>query len=163
MASRRGKVGQKAFLAAFANSASITAAAKAAGIDRTTHYAWLKTEGYPEAFAEATLQAGDFVEDVAVAHATEGVLKAKWYQGKPVGTERVFAESTLGALLRGFKPHKYRQTGAPDTPPPTGAPISLEQKRLQHLTDDELASLHALAKKLTADPHDGSGDPQAAA
>lgn len=110
MARLKGRVSQRAFLAAFGECASITKAAQAAGVDRGAHYDWLKAvPGYAAQFAEATVKAGDFVEDIAVQHATQGVLKAKWYQGQAVGTERVYAEGTLAFLLRGFKPQKYRQ------------------------------------------------------
>jgi transposase-like protein len=52
----RGVSLKKAFLAAYAKTCSIMRAAEAAGIDRRTHYRWLKDANYKEQFLEAQEQ-----------------------------------------------------------------------------------------------------------
>jgi hypothetical protein len=66
-------------------------------------------------------------------------------------------------LLKGLKPERYRDRVSAEVTGKDGGPISLEQKRLTVLTDDELSALIAVAKKLDATPPDGSGSPPAAA
>jgi len=101
---------RRAFLAAYAEYGSIRAAAKAAGMDRSNHYEWMKdVPGYAAAFEEADARSGDALEDEATRRAHEGVLQAEWYQGKAVGTKRVFSDGLMMFLLRGKKPNKYRQ------------------------------------------------------
>jgi len=66
---------RRAFLAAYAEYGSIRAAAKAAGMDRSNHYEWMKdVPGYAAAFEEADARSGDALEDEATRRAHEGVL-----------------------------------------------------------------------------------------
>jgi hypothetical protein len=154
----------RAFLAAYKRTGSITAAAVAASIDRTTHYAWLRSATYREAFERAAEQAAGVLEDEAIERATRGVFEPLVWQGqfsndeegKPYGVWKK-SDGLLQFLLRGALPAKYRSTGALEISGPQGGPIPLEQKRLATLTDDELAALIAVAQKLTASASDGSG------
>lgn len=105
------KSNQKAFLTAYAISGRIDHAAKAAGIDRSAHYDWKRTDkAYPALFAEATERAADAHEDECKRRAFEGILQAEWYQGKIIGTRRVFSDGLAMAMLRGLKPATYRAT-----------------------------------------------------
>lgn len=172
----------RAFLKAFARCASITKAAKAAGVDRGQHYEWLKDrEGYADAFAEAMSQAAQVMEDEAVRRAYEGIFEPNVFQGqfvypekivvnpktgetvvvrgkKPLGIKK-YSDSLLQFLLKGLRPERYRDRVSAEVTGKDGGPISLEQKRLTALTDDELNQLIAVAQKLTADPPHGSGSP----
>ncbi len=106
----RGKAGQRAFLAAFAECASITKAAKAAGVNRRAHYDWMEADkSYPERFEVAQEQAASWLEDEATKRAVEGVTQVERYQGKPVGTRRIYSDGLMMFLLRGLMPAKYRQ------------------------------------------------------
>jgi hypothetical protein len=153
---RSGKAGQKAFLKAYATCGQITKAAKSAGVDRGAHYDWLLTPGYAGKFAAAQEQATEWLEDEATRRASEGVVEAVFYQGKPIGTRRVYSDGLAMFLLRGLKPGKYR-TNALEISGPGGGPIPLEQQRLATLTDDELAALIATAQKLAAAGTDAGG------
>jgi hypothetical protein len=71
---------QRAFLRAFEDSGCIRRAAKAAGITRKTHYAWLKNDaGYAAAFKESQRAAADFLESIAVDRAAKGWLELLLY------------------------------------------------------------------------------------
>jgi hypothetical protein len=79
---------------------------------------------------------------------------------KPLGVWKK-SDALLMFLLKGLKPERYRDRVSAEVTGKDGGPISLEQKRLTVLTDDELAQLIAVAKKLASDPPDGSGSPPA--
>lgn len=64
---------KRAFLMAFCESCNITEACAASGIDRTTHYRWVKEDSdYAEAFQEAHKIAVRVLEDEAVKRAKAG-------------------------------------------------------------------------------------------
>lgn len=67
---------QGAFLAAFAKMGMVTRAAEAAGIDRWTHYEWLKVDpDYKREFERACTIVTDAWEDEAIRRAFHGVEK----------------------------------------------------------------------------------------
>jgi hypothetical protein len=169
-----------AFLKSFALCGSITRAAKAAGVDRSQHYEWLKSrEGYREEFAEAMSQAAAVLEDEAVERATKGVYEPCVWQGqfvfptksvidKKTGEERKItgkipfgvwkkSDTLLMFLLKGLKPERYRDRVTAEVSGPEGGPIPLEDKRLRTLNDDELTQLLTLARKLATAASAGSG------
>jgi len=100
----------RAFLAAFRETASVTAAAKAAGIGRDHHYRRLRKDPlYRAAFEEAEVVAAQTLEDEAVRRAMEGHDEPVFYQGKPTGyTVRRYSEGLLMMLLKGRRPERYR-------------------------------------------------------
>ncbi len=172
----------KAFLKAFAATASITLAAKAAKIDRGNHYDWLRDKpGYREEFARAFEQAAQLLEDEAVRRAYKGVFKPNVYQGefvypkrkrtnpktgeveiiqgrKPLGLIE-YSDSLLALLLKRFRPEAYRDRILSEI---TGAgPITITDERLTRLSDDELKQLLTLAQKLSDAGSVGSGEPAA--
>jgi hypothetical protein len=164
---RKGISKQRAFLASYVATASITKAAKAAKIDRSLHYRWLlEDEDYKKAFSAAQSEAGDLLEDEAVRRAHQGVRKPLVYQGQFTYAQRLnketgalenygqplavleYSDPLMMFLLRGFKSDKYRDRGSMEVSGPAGGPIALEDARLKKLTDEELAGLIALAAKL---------------
>lgn len=65
---------KRAFLAAIANGASRAEAARLAGIDRPTHYRWLKTDPeYARQFVDAWEQSGEALEERCIAFALNGI------------------------------------------------------------------------------------------
>jgi hypothetical protein len=110
MASQQNPTAKKrAFLAAFAITCNISRAAKAAKIDRATHYEWLKgDENYRKEFAEAKEQAADALEDEAVRRAHEGTTRPIMV-GKKREVIREYSDTLLIFLLKGIRPEKYRE------------------------------------------------------
>ena len=81
-----------AFLAAYMTTATVAGAARAAGINRETHYAWLKDDAdYAAAFADAREAAIEHLEDVARRRAVEG------------------SDTLLIFLLKAARPSVYRE------------------------------------------------------
>jgi hypothetical protein len=120
-------ISMRAFLASYAQTANITKAAEAAKIDRGLHYRWLDTfPKYQKAFLEAERQAGDYLESVAVGRATEGVMEAVYYQGRPIGAVRRYSDGVMMTLLRGFKPKKY--SNKTEISGPEGGAIEIVQR-----------------------------------
>lgn len=71
-----------AMLEAFVMCANIAGASRAAGVTRTTHYAWLKDDPeYAAAFAAAEKDATDFMISEARRRAVEGTRKLKFHEG----------------------------------------------------------------------------------
>lgn len=142
----------RAFLAAYRVTASITKAAKAAKIERQMHYRWLAhSPGYAAAFEQAKDRAAQSLEDEAVRRAHQGVLEPKFWQGEMCGHVRVYSDTLLMFLLKGMRPDKYRETWKGEISGPGGGPISLEGEKLSRLSDEELAAVIAIARKLEGD------------
>jgi len=116
-----------AFLAAFAETGNVTAAAAAADINRTLHYDWLeKDPEYAAAVEDARAQAVERMEREALKRAVEGWEEPVFHKGSVCGTVRKFSDTLLIFLLKGNAPHKYRErhevTGA------GGGPVNVQYK-----------------------------------
>lgn len=174
---KRGLSKQSAFLAAYRLTGSITLAAKAAKVERGLHYRWLEEEAYQFAFESAKEEAAQGLEDEAIRRAHFGVAEPLVYQGQfqfklrpakdadgnPVmsGTKRVmepygapltvqkYSDALMMFLLRGLRPEKYRERISTELSGPAGGPIPVTDKRLEALSDDELAGLLTAARKLS--------------
>lgn len=142
-------VSMRVFLKSYAQTASITKAAEAAKIDRALHYRWLETfPKYQKAFLEAERQAGDFIESEAVRRATEGVVEAVYYQGRPVGAVKRYSDGVMMTLLRGFKPQKY--SNKTELSGPDGGPIEIVQRLNAARARMNAENLEAAQKALAA-------------
>jgi hypothetical protein len=115
---------RKLFLEALATGASITAAARAAGVDRRTPYKW--RDGVP-AFDEewvSHLEAGtDALEDEGRRRAMEGTKRPIYHGGKRVGFVTEHSDQLMMFLLRARRPEKYRERQAIEHSGPDGGPI----------------------------------------
>lgn len=116
----RDTIAQGAFLAALATAevgGSISGAARAAGISRENHYAWLHHDPtYPERFAEAKRQASSALEDEAIRRAMHGTRRYKFRpNGEPVlhpetgqpYYENEYSDQLLIMLLRAADPARF--------------------------------------------------------
>ena len=102
---------KRAFLAAFAECGTVTHAASAAEIGRSTHYEWIKTdERYAGAYEDAKEAAGDSLEAEARRRAVLGVSEPVYYKGEVVGHVQKYSDTLLIFLLKGAKPEKYRDS-----------------------------------------------------
>ena len=101
------------FLDHLAQGWTVTKAAAAADLGQVTPYRWRQAD--PE-FArdwELAVEAGtDRLEDEAYRRAVEGVEETAYYNGQPVGVVRRYSDNLLTLLLRGRRPHKYRERSA---------------------------------------------------
>jgi hypothetical protein len=97
---------KKRFLMAFVLAAgNVTRAAKAAGIARATHYAWVKDDPeYAASYRECQLNAADVLEDEARRRAVEGTLKGVYYKGVLVDMEVEYSDRLLIQLLKAHHP-----------------------------------------------------------
>lgn len=101
---------KRAFIAAYAECGTVTRAAEIAGIDRTMHYDYLKSDpDYAKACEAAYEQAGERLEQEARRRAVEGVKKPVFYQGKECGVVNEYSDTLLIFLLKGAKPEKYKE------------------------------------------------------
>jgi hypothetical protein len=96
-------------LAAFRETASVSAAAKAAGIAPDRHVQWLEEDPrYWEAFTEAQQEVADALQGEAIERAVHGWLEPVFYRGRQCGAIRHHDNRLLGVLLKALKPEKYR-------------------------------------------------------
>ncbi len=105
----QASVRKRAFLAAYSQCGSLTHAARAAKINRCTHYRWLKDQEYSAAFGEAREEAADALEMEARRRAVEGIEEPVFYKGEVCGTIRKYSDTLLIFLLKGVRPEKYRE------------------------------------------------------
>ena len=148
MKSRNG-LKQRAFLDEYVATASVTKAAAAAKVDRRTAYKWLRNDkAYAAQFEATKIEVCGSIEDEMVRRGVEGVLEPVFHKGKACGVIRVYSDGLLQMLAKGFMPEKYRERANVEVSAPGGGPILLEDARLSALTDDELASLIVMARKL---------------
>jgi hypothetical protein len=103
---------KRAFLICFvANAGQVGKASKDAEVDPSTPYNWRKNDpAFAEAYERAKVLAAEVLEQEAVRRAFEGVEEPTgWYQGKPGGHVRKYADTLLIFLLKGMMPEKYRE------------------------------------------------------
>lgn len=99
---------QGAFLAAYEKGGRVDKAAEAAGIDRTSHYYWLRTDtDYKAAFEESEVIVGQNLMDEAVRRAMEGWEEPVTVAGQAVMV-RKFSDRLLERLLEAHHPEKFR-------------------------------------------------------
>jgi hypothetical protein len=98
---------KEAFLAAYAVTCSISGAAKAARINRGTHYDWLQADPeYKAKFERAQEDAVQALEDEAIRRAYHGIEKPLTVAGKRE-LIREYSDTLLIFLLKGLRPAKY--------------------------------------------------------
>ena len=97
-------------LAALAETGNVTEATTIARINRDTHYDWLKTDpDYAKAAESAMESAADRLEREALRRAVEGVEEPVYQGGKKVGVVQKYSDTLLIFLLKGARPHKYKE------------------------------------------------------
>lgn len=141
----RSRVRQPAFLAAFAETGSVTLAARSANLSKDMHYRWLKTDPeYAGKFEVARMRAVQMLEDEALRRAREGWLEPVFYAGKVCGYVPRYSDSLLMFLLRGWRPDRYRDRT--EICGPGGGSVVIDQRVVtlaELLTIDELRDLCA--------------------
>ena len=109
---------QRAFLAAYPTAATVTAAAKAAGVGRRTVYDWREQPAFAAAFDDAAEEAADNLETEAHRRAVTGVRSYKFLKdGTPIlhpvtgepYYEHAYSDRLLETLLKAANPEKYRE------------------------------------------------------
>lgn len=99
---------QNKFLNYFVECGTISRAAKAAGIDRSTHYYWMQDSLYQLAYAKAKEMARDLIEEEAWRRGVYGDERPMFYKGEQVGTVKHYSDALLALLLKGNFPDKYK-------------------------------------------------------
>ncbi len=101
-------VKQRGFLVAYAvNGANVTRAAKAAGVHRRTHYEWLESPVYEEAFKDAHAAAVEWLEAEVHRRAVIGWVEPIFGKDGMVGVKRKFSDTLLAMRARALAPDRY--------------------------------------------------------
>jgi hypothetical protein len=107
---RRCITRQATFLAAYRKTASIAAAAKAAGLKPAQHYRWLAASpAYWDAFRELQEDVTRRLQDKVVELAMEGWAELVYHRGRVCGTIEHHSDRLLLYFLEGAKPEQWRQ------------------------------------------------------
>jgi hypothetical protein len=97
------------FTRSLAETGSVTAACRAAGISRVTAYGWRKRDPtFRNGWDAALAMGADALEDEARRRAM-GWDEPVFHDGRQVGTVRRYSDTLLIFLLKGLKPEKYRE------------------------------------------------------
>jgi hypothetical protein len=115
---------KRAFLEARARRPTITAAARLARVDRTSHYFWLVPENdpggkYREAFEDAREQYRDRIRIEIDRRALHGVKRKVYYKGVKCGEETEYSDRLLELLAKAELPEfreRHEIIGDPDKP-----------------------------------------------
>jgi hypothetical protein len=106
----RRKARQHKFLAAYKDAGTVTHAAESIGMDRRTHYDWLKTDpDYAVSYQNAEDAAIDALESEARRRALVGIEEPVFHQGREVGLTRKYSDALLIFLLKAKRPNTYRE------------------------------------------------------
>lgn len=109
-AAAQRRLNKEKFLAAYAQTGNVSAAAKLAEVSRRSHYEWLaRDKRYAEKFAEAVDEAADRLETEARRRAVSGVSEPVLYKGVQVATVKKYSDTLLIFLLKGARPEKYAE------------------------------------------------------
>jgi AcrR family transcriptional regulator len=104
MARKRAKL-----LTAFGEGLSVAAAAKRAGVGRSTAYEWRSADAdFAKAWDEAIEAGTDVLEDEAVRRAVEGTDEPVFYQGMVCGAVRRYSDTLLIFMLKARRPEKFK-------------------------------------------------------
>ncbi len=101
---------KRTFLEHLRETSNVTESAQVAGVSRTAMYERRAID--PElakAWDDAIEQATDALEKEARRRALDGVDRPVYFQGKRVGITKEYSDPLLMFMLRGHRPHKYRE------------------------------------------------------
>lgn len=99
---------QRAFLDAFAECGTVSAACRKAGVSSSMPYEWnVDDPVFSGAFQRARDAHVDAMEAAARGRAMEGWSEPVFHNGRLVGSKQKFSDSLLMFLLRGERPQKF--------------------------------------------------------
>jgi hypothetical protein len=116
---------RKTFIETLRETANVSAAARAADINRRTAYNW--RDDNPEFAAdwdEALEEATDALEAEARRRALQGVAKPVFYQGVECGTVQEYSDTLMTLLLKAHRPEKYKERSSNELTGPGGSALS---------------------------------------
>jgi hypothetical protein len=112
---------QEPLLEALRSVPILTRASRMVGISRHRVMQVMREDpAFKLAVDEAKVEGIENAEKAAFKRAVKGVTKGVWHNGKRVGEERVYSDSLLLAILKGYKKETYAErtelTGANGEP-----------------------------------------------
>jgi hypothetical protein len=131
------KAWRERFLAALRASPNVSAAAKAARVNRQYVYEVRAEDAeFEKAWDDALLESIEVAEGEAYRRAVHGVKREKgiYYLGEKIATETVteYSDTLIIFLLKAHKPKVYRETVAHEI---------TRRRSAEEMTDDELAEI----------------------
>jgi hypothetical protein len=159
------------FIAELRKRGIVLDAAKATRVSRSTAYKLRDSSPeFKEQWNEALDEAADVMEGEAFRRAVKGVRRPVYQGGKRAGYVQEYSDTLLIFLLKGARPHKFREVR--ELSGPGGGPVVV--KRIENMSDDDLddrieklaqaaAGRAAVPVGREESPGDSPGDPTAKA
>jgi len=98
------------FLAELAATGNVSAAARAAGVNRDTPYGRRQTDpAFAAAWDSSLEEACDLLELEARRRAFAGVVEPVFYKGAECGRINKYSDTLMIVLLKAHRPEKYRE------------------------------------------------------
>ncbi|MFN3543736.1 MAG: hypothetical protein ACK4UX_02680 [Thiobacillus sp.] len=117
---------ERAFLAALAETCSVSRACESAGIGRATVYEWRAADpDFAASWEKAKRIGAEALEDECVRRAREGVDEPVFYQGDECGSVRKYSDTLAIFLLKGAMPEKYRENTRMELTGANGGPVQI--------------------------------------
>lgn len=143
-----------AFLSALEETVTVIKAARVAGINRATVYAWLDADPeFAEAFREVDDGNVERLEAEAFRRAHDGVVKREKRneEGEIEYQEIEYSDTLLALLLKARRPNVYRDRATVEHTGAGGGAVKVEATHdLSKLSKDELRAFLALSEKASA-------------
>lgn len=125
------------FLKELAKRANVSAAARAAKVDRSTPYHWREMDAeFAEAWDEAVEVAVDTLEAEAWRRAATGVLEPVFQKGEKVGHIRRYSDALMITLLKAHRKEKFSEKQQLEHSGPGGEPLDLKPAVNVYLPDN---------------------------
>lgn len=113
------------FIDILRDTANVSAAARAANVNRRTAYNWREESAeFAADWDEALEEATDALEAEARRRALEGVPKPVFYQGSECGTVQEYSDTLMTLLLKAHRPDKYKERSSNEWTGAGGQPLS---------------------------------------
>lgn len=148
---------RSAFLDALSAGASVTKAAAAAGVGRSTAYDWRNADpGFASAWDAAWEAGADAAEDEAWRRAVDGVERPVHYRGERVDTVREYSDRLLELTLKARRPERWSDRVQVASVSVSMTPEQLAAARAAGLRP-EVEEAAALLASIPPHPAEGTG------
>ena len=126
----------------------MTAAAREAGVNRSTHYNWMEADlEYAEQFDAVNEELADELEQEARRPALKGVEEPVFKGGERVGTITKYSDALLILLLKAKRPDQFGDS-VDVTNRIDDVMAVVDPDVMKDMTDEEVRSARALWRKL---------------
>lgn len=124
------------FITSLRKKGNVSAAAKAAGINRCYAYETKEADkDFEKQWNSALEESCDLLEEEARRRAHDGVLEPVFYKGDKIALIRKYSDTLLIVLLKAHRPNKFRENAQIEHVGSNGGPIQVIGYRINEPSD----------------------------